>query len=200
MPPRLPVLQPRRAIVPAVQVQRDVRRLARSLRRRRRLRLTVRALSVSLSMAIVGLAIQMAGVQLRWPIIVFPAAFVCIALIIRAWTTGPSLLRLVREYDRHFQLQEVLSSGFEAARNIDRNGSESGPVVQRLIEQTLLTTYAIQRRIAARPLIPWREVEILTAVVLVGLGFLMVGRQATLPNVIPLALQPLPTPAVQETT
>lgn len=185
-------------LVPAVQVQRDIRSLARALGQRRRLRLTTRAIWLCLGLLIIGRLIQLAGFAISWPMIIFPVIFVFSALLIRAWLGGPSLTRLAREYDHHFQLHEVLSTGLEVSRLAQRVGQPTGPVEQRQMEQALLTMYALRRRIAARSVIPWRDIEILTAVALIAIGLLLVGRGPLLPDVSPLALQSLPESATEQ--
>ena len=101
---------------PSVQLQREVRSLGRLLRRRRRFRLTVRALWLGLIVVVAGLGVRLLGIELRWPFFVFPAGFVFAAMAIAGWWSNPSLQRLLRGFDRHFQTQELLASGLEVAR------------------------------------------------------------------------------------
>lgn len=183
---------------PAVQLQRDIRALARSLRWRRRLRITVRALWFGLCVAVIGLGLRLLGLDLRWPLFVFPAAFVTASMLIADWWSNPSLPRLAQSYDRHFQLHELLATGLEVARRTNEPGAGTGPVEQGLIEQSLLAIYALRRRVRARPLIPLRDIEMLLAVSLIAVGLLIVDRWTSLPDVTPLAIQPLPSPVAAE--
>lgn len=157
--------------------------------------MTVRAMWISLTLAVAGLTVRLLGYDLTWPFVVVPAALAGAAVLIDGWLANPSLQRLVRTYDRHFQLGEVLGTGLEVAAQTPDHEQAHGQIEQRLVEQALLATYALRRRVAARPLLPLRDVEMLLAVALIGVGTLIASRWSTLPDVAPMAIQPLPTPA-----
>ncbi len=181
-----------------LQLQREARRLQRTVRRRKRLRIVVRGLWLGLAVVAAGLAVRLVGYNVRWPIFVFPGAFVFATVVAVGWWSSPSVLRLARGYDRYFQLHELLATGLEVARRSQAPDSSYGPVEQRLIEQSMLATYALRNRVRARPLFPVRDVEMLLAVGLIAVGLVIAGRWSAIAMVAPIAIQPLPAPATAE--
>ncbi len=178
----------------AVRLQHEVRAVARALRLRRRLRLATRGLWIALALVVAGLVLRLLGFAIAWPFLVFPAAFVGAAVAIWGWFSNPSLGRLTLDYDRHFHFDEMLGTGLEVARRTTRSGTPPSAVEQRLLHQTLEATWALRRRVDSRPIVPWREVEMLLGAALFGVALLIAGRWAALPEVSPLALRSLPSP------
>lgn len=177
------------------QVRRNLVALGRALNRRRRLRLTVRGIWLGLLVVVAGLALRLAGYALAWPFFVFPAAFVAVVILIYAWSSRPALSELVRGYDKHFNLHELLSTGLEVARQAEQTQQPSGQVIQGLIDQTVQATGALRRRVATRPILPWSDLQMTFAVGLIALGLLIPGRWSRLPDAAPIALRAIPTPA-----
>lgn len=177
------------------QVRRNLVALGRALNRRRRLRLTVRGIWLGLLVVVAGLALRLAGYALAWPFFVFPAAFVAVVILIYAWSSRPALSELVRSYDKHFNLHELLSTGLEVAWQAEKTQQPSGQVVQGLIDQTVQATGALRRRVATRPILPWSDLQMTFAVGLIALGLLIPGRWSRLPDAAPIALRAIPTPA-----
>jgi hypothetical protein len=174
--------------------------LGRALNRRRRLRLTVRGIWIGLLVVIAGLTLRLAGYALAWPFFVFPGAFVAVAILIYAWSSHPALSELVRGYDRHFGLHELLATGLEVARQSEKNQQPSGQVVQGLIDQTIQATGALRRRVATRPILPWSDLQLTLAMVLIALALLIPGRWSRLPDAAPIPLRAIPTPAALDTS
>ncbi len=177
------------------QVRRNLQALGRALNRRRRLRLSVRGIWLGLLLVVGGLAVRLAGYALDWPFFVFPGAFVTAAAIIYAWSSRPALTDLVRGYDRHFGLHELLSTGLEVTRQIEQNQHPQGHVTQGLIEQTVQATGTLRRRVARRPVLPWSDLQMVLALTVIALGLLIPGRWSGLPDAEPVALPAIPTPA-----
>ena len=175
-------------------IRRDLRAIKRGLGRRRRMRLAVRALWMGLVVAAVGLSLRLVGIALIWPLIVGPAALTTLVALIYTWTANPSLAVLVRAYDRYFTLDELLATGLEVAQDIEKRKRPGGPVTDALLRQTHEATSALRQRVARHRLIPWGELHMLVAVLLIGLGLLLPGRWSGLPNVTPLAVPAVPVP------
>ena len=177
------------------QVRRNLHALGSELNRRRRLRLSVRGIWLGLLVVVGGLVLRLAGYALAWPFFVFPATFVSAATIIYAWSSRPALTDLVRGYDQHFGLHELLSTGLEVARQIEHDPHSQGHVTQGLIEQTVQATGTLRHRVARRPVLPWSDLQMVLALAVIALGLLIPGRWSGLPDAKVVALPAIPTPA-----
>lgn len=157
--------------------------------------MTVRGIWLGLLVVVGGLGLRLAGLALAWPYFVFPAAFVAVVFLIYAWSSRPALSELVRGYDKHFNLNEVLSTGLEVARQAEQTQQPYGRIIQGLIDQTVQATGALRRRVATRPILPWSDLQMTLALALLVLGLLIPGRWSRLPDAAPIALRAIPTPA-----
>ncbi|MEA2724685.1 MAG: hypothetical protein QOH59_2456 [Gemmatimonadales bacterium] len=179
----------------ATQVRRNLVALGRALTRRRRLRLSVRGIWLGLLVIAGGLVLRLAGYGLAWPFLIFPAAFMTMVVWIYSWSSRPALPDLVRRYDQHFALNELLSTGLEVAWQAEHAKRAPGHIGQELIEQTVRAIGALRRRVATRPLLPWSDLQVTVALVFIILGLLIPGRWSGLPDAEPIALRAIPTPA-----
>lgn len=166
-----------------------LRGVARTLRQRRRLRLGLRAVWIALAVWSLGLLAVMLGVNLS-PTLLLGAALVTLAACgLYAWISHPSLARLARGLDAHYNLGEQLATALEIARQPESNAVEA-----RLVNETDALLVRMRRYFASEPIIPWREVETFGAVALLAFG-LTIASGLTLPTAeSPIALPQLPPP------
>jgi hypothetical protein len=169
--------------------------IARSLRQRRRLRLSIRAIWLSLIIWSVGLFAALIGVKLSVPLTVGATLITLGSGLAYAWFSHPSLERLARGLDSHYNLAQQLATTLEVARH-----AETQPMEQRLIDDTETLLAKMRRYFSAQPLVPWREVETCVAVALLTLG-LTIATQPILPEAAsPVALPNLPPPTAPTET
>lgn len=165
--------------------------LAHTLRQRRRLRLTLRALWLALVVWSLGLLALLLNVAIAPQLILIGSLLVLGVGLAYAWFSHPSLGRLARGLDSHYQLHQQISTALEVARRPAGNEIEA-----HLLYNTDDLLVRMRRFVASQGRVPWREVETLVAIGLVALG-LTVASGPLLPEAqSPVALPTLPPPVV----
>lgn len=173
----------------------SLRQIAAGLRQRRRLRLAIRAVWLALLVWAVGLAASLIGVTIAPLALLLAAGAILVIGLGYAWLSHPSLARLAKGLDRHYELDEQLATALEIARH-----SEATQVEARLLDETDTLLLRMKRFFDLQPLTPWREVETLLAVALLAIGLTLTTGPFGLNAESPIALPDLPPPAAPTET
>jgi hypothetical protein len=169
--------------------------VAHSLRQRRRVRLSIRAVWLTLIVWSVGLFADLIGVTLSPILTLGVTAITLLSGLAYAWLSHPSLERLARGLDVHYNLAQQLATALEIAQR-----PTVQPLEHRLLEETESLLVKMRRYFAAQPLVPWREIETCAAVMLLTLGLLVATRPLLPEAIAPIALPNLPPPTAPTET
>ncbi len=178
------------AAIPANEIPVQLGFVARALRRRRRIRLFVRALWMALAVWSVGLFALLLGLQVPTAPLAGATLLTLAAGVAYGWLSHPSLARLARGLDRHYNLAQQLTTALEVARQ-----GQGQPLEQRLLDETETLLERMRRFVASHGLMPWRELEMLAAVFLLAAGLTVAVRPLLPEAASPVALPELPPPA-----
>jgi hypothetical protein len=169
--------------------------VAYSLRQRRRVRLSIRAVWLTLIVWSVGLFADLIGVTLAPALTLGVTAITLLSGLAYAWLSHPSLERLARGLDVHYNLAQQLATALEIAQR-----PTVQPLEHRLLEETESLLDKMRRYFVAQPLVSRREIETCVAVMLLTLGLLVATRPLLPEAITPVALPNLPAPAAPTET